>query len=74
MLDPTRYYLILPDNIGRGQCSRPNDGLSGRFPHYGYDDKSLHPGAMEIARIASTDSSNAMESEELVLTPDPPEL
>jgi len=38
LLDATQYYLILPDNIGHGQSSKPSDGLRGRFPHYGYDD------------------------------------
>ena len=38
LLDATQYYLILPDNIGHGQSSKPSDGLHGRFPHYGYDD------------------------------------
>src|SRR5579884_707800 len=37
-LDATRYYLILPDNIGHGQSSKPSDGLKGRFPKYGYQD------------------------------------
>jgi homoserine O-acetyltransferase len=37
-LDATRYYLILPDNIGHGKSSRPSDGLKGRFPKYGYQD------------------------------------
>jgi len=38
LLDATRYYLILPDNIGHGQSSKPSDGLHARFPHYGYLD------------------------------------
>jgi homoserine O-acetyltransferase len=37
-LDATRYYLILPDNIGHGKSSKPSDGLKGRFPKYGYLD------------------------------------
>jgi len=37
-LDPTRYYLIIPDNIGHGQSSKPSDGLRARFPRYGYHD------------------------------------
>jgi homoserine O-acetyltransferase len=38
LLDSNRYYLILPDNIGHGQSTKPSDGLHGRFPHYGYQD------------------------------------
>ena len=37
-LDITRYFLILPDDIGHGQSSKPSDGLHARFPHYDYDD------------------------------------
>ncbi|HEU4729088.1 MAG TPA: alpha/beta fold hydrolase [Kofleriaceae bacterium] len=37
-LDLTRYYVILPDDIGHGSSSRPSDGLRARFPHYGYTD------------------------------------
>lgn len=38
LLDATRYYLILPDDIGHGQSSKPSDGLRARFPHYDYHD------------------------------------
>jgi homoserine O-acetyltransferase len=37
-LDATRFYLILPDNLGHGQSSKPSDGLHARFPKYGYRD------------------------------------
>ena len=37
-LDATRYYLILPDNIGHGGSSKPSNGTHMRFPHYDYDD------------------------------------
>jgi homoserine O-acetyltransferase len=37
-LDATRYYLIIPDNLGHGQSSKPSDGLHARFPQYGYLD------------------------------------
>lgn len=37
-LDATRYYLILPDNIGHGGSSKPSNGMHMRFPHYDYDD------------------------------------
>ncbi len=38
LLDPERYFIILPDNIGHGQSSKPSDGLHGHFPIYGYRD------------------------------------
>lgn len=37
-LDITRYFIILPDDIGHGSSSKPSDGLHARFPHYDYDD------------------------------------
>ena len=38
LLDPARYFIILPDGIGHGQSSKPSDGLHARFPHYAYND------------------------------------
>jgi homoserine O-acetyltransferase len=38
VLDANKYFLILPDNIGHGQSSKPSDGLHAHFPHYGYAD------------------------------------
>ncbi len=37
-LDAAHHYIILPDNIGHGQSSKPSDGLRARFPQYRYDD------------------------------------
>jgi homoserine O-acetyltransferase len=37
-LDITRYFIILPDNLGHGRSSKPSDGLRMRFPKYDYDD------------------------------------
>ncbi len=37
-LDIARYYIILPDDIGHGESSKPSDGLRMRFPQYDYDD------------------------------------
>ena len=37
-LDIRRFYIILPDDIGHGQSSKPSDGLRMHFPHYDYDD------------------------------------
>jgi homoserine O-acetyltransferase len=41
LLDPTRYFLILPDGIGHGKSSKPSDGLHAHFPQYDYDDMVL---------------------------------
>lgn len=37
-LDITRYWIILPDNVGHGGSSKPSNGLRMRFPKYGYRD------------------------------------
>jgi homoserine O-acetyltransferase len=37
-LDIQKYFLILPDDIGHGDSSKPSDGLHARFPAYDYDD------------------------------------
>jgi homoserine O-acetyltransferase/O-succinyltransferase len=37
-LDITKYFLILPDDIGQGESSKPSDGLHAHFPAYDYDD------------------------------------
>ena len=38
LLDAARHFIILPDNVGHGQSSKPSDGLRARFPHYNYND------------------------------------
>jgi homoserine O-acetyltransferase len=38
LLDTAKYFIILPDDIGHGQSSKPSDGLRAKFPHYGYRD------------------------------------
>jgi homoserine O-acetyltransferase len=38
LLDAERYYIIVPDNVGHGQSSKPSDGLRMKFPKYGYAD------------------------------------
>ena len=38
LLDVTRYYVILADNIGHGKSSKPSDGMHAHFPQYDYDD------------------------------------
>jgi homoserine O-acetyltransferase len=37
-LDVSKYYIIMPDDIGHGKSSKPSDGLHMRFPQYGYED------------------------------------
>ncbi len=37
-LDATRFFVIIPDDIGHGHSSKPSDGLKASFPHYGYGD------------------------------------
>ena len=38
VLDVTKWYVILPDNLGHGQSSKPSDGQRMAFPRYDYDD------------------------------------
>jgi homoserine O-acetyltransferase len=38
LLDPAKYFIILPDGIGHGGSSKPSDGLRMKFPKYDYDD------------------------------------
>jgi homoserine O-acetyltransferase/O-succinyltransferase len=37
-LDTSKYFIIVPDGIGRGGSSKPSDGLRAKFPHYRYHD------------------------------------
>jgi homoserine O-acetyltransferase len=37
-LDIRKYWIILPDNIGRGKSLKPSDGLRMHFPKYDYGD------------------------------------
>ena len=37
-LDATKYFIILPDNVGAGKSSKPSDGMRTKFPRYNYDD------------------------------------
>ena len=47
-LDITRFYIILPDDIGHGESSKPSDGLRMHFPHYDYDDMVASQHAMLV--------------------------
>jgi len=38
LLDPAKFFIILPDDVGHGKSSKPSDGLHARFPKYDYDD------------------------------------
>jgi homoserine O-acetyltransferase/O-succinyltransferase len=40
LLDTSKYYVILPDQLGAGagKSSKPSDGLRAKFPHYDYAD------------------------------------
>jgi homoserine O-acetyltransferase len=38
VLDIQKYFLILPDDIGMGESSKPSDGRHAHFPAYDYDD------------------------------------
>ena len=37
-LDAAKYFLVMPDDIGHGQSSKPSDGLRMKFPKYDYLD------------------------------------
>ncbi|WP_397579842.1 alpha/beta fold hydrolase [Sphingorhabdus sp.] len=38
VLDTSKYFIILPDNIGHGKSSKPSDGMRMAFPKYDYSD------------------------------------
>ncbi|HEY1340250.1 MAG TPA: alpha/beta fold hydrolase, partial [Bryobacteraceae bacterium] len=38
ILDATRHFIILPDDIGHGRSSKPSEGLHQKFPKYTYED------------------------------------
>jgi homoserine O-acetyltransferase len=53
-LDASRYFIIIPDALGRGGSSKPSDGLKGNFPHYRYHDMvdSVHRMVTEGLKVA----------------------
>ncbi|MFZ0415442.1 MAG: alpha/beta fold hydrolase [Candidatus Acidiferrales bacterium] len=38
LLDASKYFIILPDDIGHGKSSKPSDGMRMKFPKYDYAD------------------------------------
>jgi homoserine O-acetyltransferase len=38
LLDASKYFIILPDDIGHGHSSKPSDGMHAHFPEYAYGD------------------------------------
>jgi homoserine O-acetyltransferase/O-succinyltransferase len=38
LLDASRYFIVLPDDIGHGKSAKPSNGLHAKFPRYGYQD------------------------------------
>jgi homoserine O-acetyltransferase/O-succinyltransferase len=45
-LDITKFYIILPDDIGHGESSKPSDRLRMHFPQYDYNDMVASQHAM----------------------------
>jgi homoserine O-acetyltransferase/O-succinyltransferase len=37
-LDAATHFIVIVDNLGHGQSSKPSDGLRATFPKYGYRD------------------------------------
>src|ERR1700730_13729870 len=52
-LDITKFFIILPDDIGHGQSSKPSDGLHMHFLQYDYDDMvaSQHAMLLEVLHV-----------------------
>jgi homoserine O-acetyltransferase len=38
LLDAAKYFIIVPDNLGHGNSSKPSDGMHAHFPQYDYTD------------------------------------
>ena len=37
-LDTTKFFIVLPDDIGHGKSTKPSNGMHAKFPRYGYRD------------------------------------
>jgi homoserine O-acetyltransferase len=48
LLDPAKYFIVMPDGIGHGGSSKPSDGLRAKFPHYDYADMVAAEHALAI--------------------------
>src|ERR1700738_733829 len=55
-LDASKYYLILPDQLGAGlgKSTKPSDGLRAKFPHYDYSDM-VHASQVLLAQGLQVD-------------------
>ena len=56
LLEPAKYFIILPDDVGHGKSSKPSDGLHMRFPKYDYDDMvalehAMLTGGLKVDRL-----------------------
>ena len=60
LLDPAKYFIVLPDGIGHGGSSKPSDGLRMTFPKYDYAD-------MVAAQHALTHDGLGIEQLRLVM-------
>ena len=38
LLDVTKYFIVMPDDIGHRGSSKPSNGMHAKFPHLGYRD------------------------------------
>ena len=38
LLDAATHFIVIVDNLGHGQSSKPSDALRAKFPQYGYRD------------------------------------
>jgi homoserine O-acetyltransferase len=67
-LDIEKFFLILPDDIGHGESSKPSDGLHAHFPAYDYDDMvrsqqmMLHEMQVDHLRLILGTSMGCMQS------------
>jgi len=50
VLDIQKYFVILPDEIGHGESSKPSDGMRMHFPAYDYDDM-VHADRMMLDKM-----------------------
>src|SRR3569623_632225 len=60
LLDPAKYFIVMPDGSGHGGSSKPSDGLRMKFPKYDYAD-------MVAAQHALTHDGLGVETLRLVM-------